>query len=247
MILLCFCLRAYKLNSVFTNMDEVYQPLYLLDSFPSEGLKSLTMVENKAAGNPLRLLANPASALEVILIFIIVSFFNFVGIPFTEFFWVLPKVAVGASCPFVTYLLVKDITKNSWAALMAATLIGVLPIHVMMSRVLGPPVVEGFILQVLIIRGFIKYFENSDGTNVLVISILLTLYIITEAQFPAIFIVIDYTLSDRHPGNVGRLHVLFRCENPTTLKKDFELLPKRTGKGRFVGSIIGARPLTSYW
>ena len=43
------------------------------------------------------------------------------------------------------------------------------------------------------------------------------------------------------PKDVGRLHVLFRRENPTTLKQDFELLPQRTGKGRFIGSIIGIR------
>ncbi len=45
------------------------------------------------------------------------------------------------------------------------------------------------------------------------------------------------------PADVGRLHVLFRRENPTTEKKDFELLPQRTGKGRFVGAVIGIRNL----
>ncbi|MCX7872093.1 MAG: DUF2961 domain-containing protein, partial [Verrucomicrobiae bacterium] len=42
-------------------------------------------------------------------------------------------------------------------------------------------------------------------------------------------------------------HVLFRRENPTTVKKDFELLPLRNGKGRFIGSIIGVRPLSGDW
>ena len=59
---------------------------------------------------------------------------------------------------------------------------------------------------------------------------------------------IDYTLGDNHPFDVGRLHCLFRRENPTQLKKDFELLPKRDGKGRFIDSIIGIRSLnTDYW
>ena len=43
--------------------------------------------------------------------------------------------------------------------------------------------------------------------------------------------------------DVGRLHVLFRRENPTTEKQDFELLPLRKNKGRFIGSIIGIRNL----
>jgi hypothetical protein len=54
---------------------------------------------------------------------------------------------------------------------------------------------------------------------------------------------IDYTIGDKHPDDVGRLHVLFRRENPTTEKKDFELLPQRTQKGRFIGSVIGIRNL----
>jgi hypothetical protein len=59
---------------------------------------------------------------------------------------------------------------------------------------------------------------------------------------------IDYTLGDKHPKDIGRLHVLFRRENPTVLKKDFELLPKRSGKGRFIGAVIGIRSLdTDHW
>ena len=49
---------------------------------------------------------------------------------------------------------------------------------------------------------------------------------------------------DRHPRDVGRLHVLFRRENPTTMKKDFVLLPHRKNKGRFMGTVIGIRNLT---
>jgi len=64
-----------------------------------------------------------------------------------------------------------------------------------------------------------------------------------SAKAVPVFYQIDYTLGDRHPPDVGRLHVLFRRENPTTLKKDFELLPRRTGKGRFIGSLIGIRNL----
>jgi hypothetical protein len=58
-----------------------------------------------------------------------------------------------------------------------------------------------------------------------------------------LFYQITYTVGDRHPKDVGRLHVLFRRENPTTEKKDFELLPQRSQKGRFIGSVIGIRNL----
>lgn len=62
-----------------------------------------------------------------------------------------------------------------------------------------------------------------------------------------LFYQVDYTIGDRHPAGVGRLHILFRRENPTTMKQDFELLPKRTGKGRFIGSVIGIRALEENW
>jgi hypothetical protein len=56
-----------------------------------------------------------------------------------------------------------------------------------------------------------------------------------------VFYQIDYTTGDRHSNDVGRLHVLFRRENPTTIKQDFKLLPQRTNKGRYMGAVIGVR------
>lgn len=62
-----------------------------------------------------------------------------------------------------------------------------------------------------------------------------------------LFYQIDYTINDKHHDDVGRLHVCFRRENPTTQKVDFELLPKRKGKGRFIGAVIGIRKLHPGW
>ena len=64
---------------------------------------------------------------------------------------------------------------------------------------------------------------------------------------PLFFYNIDYTIGDKLPKKFGRLHTLFRRENPTTLKEDFEILPKRTGCGRFLGCVIGVRPLRGSW
>ncbi len=72
--------------------------------------------------------------------------------------------------------------------------------------------------------------------------------ITNEGDKPApLYYQIDYTLGDGHAADVGRLHVLFRRENPTTLKQDFVLLPQRTGPGRFIGSCIGIRSLGDGW
>ncbi len=69
-----------------------------------------------------------------------------------------------------------------------------------------------------------------------------------ESKIPmALFYQIDMTVGDQHPENVGRLHTVFRRENLTTKTEDFELLPKRTGKGRLLGSVIGVRHLDAEW
>ena len=62
-----------------------------------------------------------------------------------------------------------------------------------------------------------------------------------------LFYQIDYTIGDKHSDDVGRLHTLFRRENPTTIKEDFVVLPKRTGKGRFIGAVFGIRTLHPGW
>jgi hypothetical protein len=62
-----------------------------------------------------------------------------------------------------------------------------------------------------------------------------------------LFYQIDYTLGDNHSDDVGRLHVLFQRQNPTTAGVDFELMPERRGKGRFIGTVIGVRPLAPSW
>lgn len=62
-----------------------------------------------------------------------------------------------------------------------------------------------------------------------------------------VFYQVDYTIGDRHPEDLGRLHVCFVRENPTTMKQDFEILPKRKGKGRFIGAVLGIRTFEDYW
>lgn len=50
---------------------------------------------------------------------------------------------------------------------------------------------------------------------------------------------INYTLGDHHGDNTMYLHAHWRRERPTTMKQDYEFLPKVTGKGRFLGLNCG--------
>lgn len=61
----------------------------------------------------------------------------------------------------------------------------------------------------------------------------------TDSAQPSVYYDVDYTLGDRHGADMLYFHAGFRRENPTTLQKDFEILPRIVGKGRFLGTNIG--------
>ena len=55
----------------------------------------------------------------------------------------------------------------------------------------------------------------------------------------AFFYDVDYTIGNKYPANVLYFHAYYRRENPTTLQKDYEILPKVEGRGRYLGCNIG--------
>lgn len=69
---------------------------------------------------------------------------------------------------------------------------------------------------------------------------------LSGARLP-LFYQVDYTLGDGHDEDVGRLHALFRRENPTSAGVDFEILPERHGRIRFLGCVLGIRPNDPLW
>ncbi len=72
--------------------------------------------------------------------------------------------------------------------------------------------------------------------------------ITNESNRPCVlFYNIDYTTGEKLAEPFGRLHIIYRRENPTTQKEDFEILPKRRGIGRFAGCVLGIRTLGPHW
>jgi hypothetical protein len=55
----------------------------------------------------------------------------------------------------------------------------------------------------------------------------------------AIFYDVDYTLGDPHGDDVMYFHAHWRRERPTALQKDYEMLPRLEGKGRYLGANFG--------
>jgi hypothetical protein len=54
---------------------------------------------------------------------------------------------------------------------------------------------------------------------------------------------VDYTLQPAIPADAGYLHVSFRRENPTVMKRDFTIAEGFRGPGRFLGCVVGIRVL----
>lgn len=52
---------------------------------------------------------------------------------------------------------------------------------------------------------------------------------------------VDYTIGDKFDENTMYFHGFFNRENPTTMGKDFEILPYIKGEGRYLGVNLGVR------
>ncbi|MBL8092641.1 MAG: DUF2961 domain-containing protein [Anaerolineales bacterium] len=67
-----------------------------------------------------------------------------------------------------------------------------------------------------------------------------------------LFFDVDCTLGDQHPPDVAYFHAHWRRENPTRVMRDYELLPRVVGRGRFLGVNVGViantqRYFRSWW
>ena len=72
----------------------------------------------------------------------------------------------------------------------------------------------------------------------------------SEKDLSQLFYDVDLTINEKHSKQALYFHATWRRENPTTLGKDFEFLPKVTGKGRFLGAhvgVLGNQNLTGWW
>ncbi|HUU29568.1 MAG TPA: glycoside hydrolase family 172 protein [archaeon] len=74
--------------------------------------------------------------------------------------------------------------------------------------------------------------------------------VVVENQAPvsagSLFFDIDYTIGDKLPEDLLYFHARYRRENPTAPKKDFQILPRVTGRGRYLGCNVGVRAIGDY-
>jgi len=59
-----------------------------------------------------------------------------------------------------------------------------------------------------------------------------------------LFYDVDVTLGDDLPKDLAYFHARYRRQNPTTPRRDFEILPRVEGRGRYLGANVGVRPTT---
>jgi len=61
----------------------------------------------------------------------------------------------------------------------------------------------------------------------------------TAMPQPQVFYDVDYTLGDALPADALYFHAHFRRENPTALQRDYDILPRVIGRGRYLGANLG--------
>ena len=61
----------------------------------------------------------------------------------------------------------------------------------------------------------------------------------SSANLDELFYDVDYTLGDKHTANMLYFHAHYRRSNPTHLQRDYELLPRVEGRGRYLGVNVG--------
>jgi hypothetical protein len=86
-------------------------------------------------------------------------------------------------------------------------------------------------------RGFNAYFPMPFGDHVRVE------LVNGAARATIVYYQIDYTLVGALGPDDGLLHVSFRRENPTELRRDFTICAGLSGPGRFLGCVVGVRPI----
>lgn len=61
----------------------------------------------------------------------------------------------------------------------------------------------------------------------------------SDRNLKMFFYDVNYTVGDEQSPQMGYFHAHFRREAPTTLRRDFEILPLVHGRGRFLGCTLG--------
>ena len=59
-----------------------------------------------------------------------------------------------------------------------------------------------------------------------------------------LFYDVNATVGDALPADLAYFHARYRRENPTLAKRDFEILPRVAGRGRYLGANVGVRTTT---
>jgi hypothetical protein len=68
----------------------------------------------------------------------------------------------------------------------------------------------------------------------------------TDTVQRCLFYDIDYTLCKKLPKDALYFHAAWRRQNPTQLGRDFEILPRVTGRGRFLGANLAVAAINSF-
>lgn len=190
-LIIATLVRLFLLDKPFCANDVALFQQFSLDSLPLEGINSFFNIDNFGIGNPLRVFVFLYSITYPIFWLMIISLYNFIGIPFTDLTWRIPILLVGVLSIVVIYLfLQKFLSKKQ--SLISAAFFSIFPLHVAWSRSIANTMLFSLSIQLLALYFFINYLENNNKNSLLISSIFIALFILSDNFFPQFLILIIF-------------------------------------------------------
>jgi hypothetical protein len=180
----------------------------------------------------------------------LVTFFAFVGINVTEFWWKIPVAIVGIMQIPLTFFFMRRLHVSLIGSLITSCIIAILPIHIFQSRYLWGYEVFGVFFLILAFWLLLIFFDNPTKKTGIIAGVFSGVYIISHGFFmpffPVLVIVIFLFSPENGRGIINRfvkgLKLYFMnltwlfllLFSPLTIRPIIHMLNKKTTFGFYV-------------
>src|SRR3989344_1514563 len=190
-ILICSLLiRVYYLDFPFCSNDEALHQQFVIDSIQTN-INSFFNFNNYGIGNPLRILVSIISITYDFFLLLYISLISLLKIPITETVWRLPIIIIGVINIALIYYFMRFFV-NKKDSLITAAFFAIFPLHVGWSRSLANIMLFSLTIQLFALIFFMKYMETSKKKFMLLSSIFLALFILTDNFFPQFIVILCF-------------------------------------------------------
>lgn len=178
-------LYSFDFNKTFSSSDETNTLLASIDAtkiFQAQSFDELSL-------HITRLFSYAWGPMVILITSTYLLFLKILGFSITEAKGTLIFLFFGSITPPTFYLLIKKLLKNRMISFLSATTLAVLPIHVALSRSMGSSIAISSFFLIISILMFIKFLQERNLLNLILLSTLFSFYVLSDPQFLGIIII----------------------------------------------------------